>query len=77
MVIDPAAVVAVGKHFKFGSIFLEGTLEVEASSLTAGDELIIEADHFITNTVAYSAGSDVVSNLIIGLSLVTYTYDQW
>ena len=45
--VDPAAVAAVGKHFKFGSIFLEVTLEVEASSLTAGDELIIEADHFI------------------------------
>ena len=54
MVIDSAAVAAVGKHFKFGSIFLEGTLEIEAPSLTAGDELIIEADHFITNTGAYS-----------------------
>ena len=47
MVIDSAALAAVDKHFKFGSIFLEGTLEIEAPSLTAGDELIIEADHFI------------------------------
>ena len=55
MVIDAAAVTAANNHFKFSSMFLEGTLEIEGSSIASGSELIIEADHMVINTGAESA----------------------
>ena len=57
MVIDSAAVAAVNGHFKFGSVFIEGVLEISADAVSSGEELTIEADHFVINTGAYSSDS--------------------
>ena len=56
VIIDSAAVAAANGHFKFSSVFLDGTLEIDASGLESGDTLIIEADHIIINTGAGNAG---------------------
>jgi hypothetical protein len=50
MIIDAAAVTNAGGHMKFSGVFVDGTLEVRADSIGAGETLIIEADHLVTNT---------------------------
>ena len=50
MVIDAAAVASANRHMKFGAVFIEGTLEIAANALQAGETLIIEADNLILNT---------------------------
>ena len=50
MMVDRAAVVQSLRHLKFGSVFVDGTLEIAADTLQAGEHLIIEADHLVINT---------------------------
>ena len=51
-IIDRNAMNQVGFNFKWSSVFLSGTLEIDVNSLESGDHLIIEADHIILNTPA-------------------------
>jgi len=49
-IIDSAAIAAAGSHFKFGSVFVDGTLVLPGSSLEAGATVSIDCDHLVINT---------------------------
>ena len=48
--VDKAAIQSKGLNWKFGKVFLEGTMEFEADAFESGDHLVIEADHILLNT---------------------------